>query len=46
MTACTRDSGVTLPDFIRIGEAFDLPTIKIDKKDNLDEQIQKVLKME
>ena len=45
-TACTRDSWVTLPDFIRIGQAFDLPTIKIDSKDNLDEQIQKVLKTE
>lgn len=46
MTACTRDSGVTLPDFMRIWAAFDLPTIKIDKKENLDEQIQNVLKME
>ena len=45
-TACTRESWVTLPDFIRIGQAFDLPTIKIDSKDNLDEQIQKVLKTE
>ncbi len=45
-TACTRDSWVTLPDFIRVGEAFGLPTMKIDSKNNLDEQIQKVLKTE
>lgn len=45
-TACTRDSWVTLPDFIRIGQAFDLPTMKIDSKNNLDEQIQKVLNAE
>ncbi len=45
MTACTRESGVTLPDFIRLGQAFDLPTVRIESKDNLDEQIQKVLDM-
>ena len=45
MTACTRDSGVTLPDFIRLGQAFDLPTVRIETKENLDEQIQKVLDM-
>lgn len=43
MTACIRENGVTFPDFIRLGKAFDLPTVRIEKKENLDEQIQKVL---
>lgn len=46
MTACTRDSGVTFPDFIRLGQAFDLPTVRIESKENLDAQIRKVLSME
>lgn len=44
MTACTTDSGVSLPDFMRVGAAFDLPTIKISDKQNLDSQIQRVLR--
>lgn len=44
MTACTTDSGVTLPDFMRVGAAFDLPTVKIEQKYNLDKQIRDVLK--
>ncbi len=44
MTACTRESGVSIPDFIRVGNAFDIPTIKISEKQNLDKQIQNVLK--
>jgi len=44
MTACSRDSGVSIPDFMRVGAAFDLPTVKISEKYNLDKQIQNVLK--
>lgn len=44
MTACSRDSGVSIPDFMRVGAAFDLPTVKIEQKYNLNSQIQKVLK--
>ena len=44
MTACSRDSGVSIPDFTRVGAAFDLPTVKIEQKYNLDSQIQNVLK--
>ncbi len=43
MTACSRDSGVSIPDFIRVGAAFDLPTVKISDKYKLDSQIQNVL---
>ncbi len=42
-TACTRNSGVTVPDFIKVAKAFELPTSKIDSLENLDEQIQAVL---
>ena len=43
MTACTRQSGVTLPDFIKVGQAFGLKTVKIDTPDNLEQQINHVL---
>lgn len=44
MTACTPQSGVTLPDFIKVGRAFGLPTVRIDTKEDLPRQIQSVLK--
>ncbi|MBQ8848654.1 MAG: thiamine pyrophosphate-binding protein [Candidatus Gastranaerophilales bacterium] len=43
MTACTVNSGVSIPDFIKIGKAFEIETVKIDKLDNLEEQIKNVL---
>ena len=43
MTACTPETGVSCPDFIKIGKAFDLKTIKINKPNNLEIQIQNVL---
>lgn len=43
MTACTTDSGVTLPDFIQVAKSFDLPAVKIDNLNHLDEQIKSVL---
>ena len=43
MTACTRQSGVSLPDFIQVGRAFGLTTCKIDTPHRLEQQIQDVL---
>ena len=43
MTACTVNSGVSIPDFIKIGKAFEIETVKIDKLDSLEEQIKNVL---
>lgn len=43
MTACTTDSGVSLPDFIQVAKSFDLPAVKIDNVNHLDEQIKSVL---
>ena len=45
-TACTADSGVEIPDFIKVGQAFGLKTVKIDKLENLEHQIQDVLNVE
>ena len=45
MTACTRQSGVTLPDFVKLGEVFGLKTARIEKPENLEKQIQDVLNM-
>ena len=45
-TACTRESGVELPDFIKVAQAFGLRTAKIDKLENLEKQIQDVLNTE
>ena len=45
MTACTRQSGVTLPDFVKLGDVFGLQTARIEKAENLEKQIQDVLNM-
>ncbi|MBP5429389.1 MAG: thiamine pyrophosphate-binding protein [Elusimicrobiaceae bacterium] len=42
-TACTTQSGVEIPDFIKLGNAFGFKTIKIDKLEGLEKQIQNVL---
>lgn len=46
MTACGEKSGVSVPDFIKIASAFGLKTAKIEKANNLQEQIKKVLSMD
>lgn len=43
MTACTRTSGVTLPDFIKVAKSFDLPAVRIENKDTAIAEIQKVM---
>ena len=46
MTACTTESGVSIPDFIKLGNAFGIKSVKIASKENLDEQIEEVLQTE
>lgn len=46
MTACGEKSGVSVPDFVKIASAFGLKAAKIEKPDNLEEQIKKVLSMD
>lgn len=46
MTACTRDSGVSIPDFIKIGQAFGYNTAKIQNPENLETQIKNILDTE
>ena len=43
MVASGKESGVSFPDFIKIAEAFSLPTAKISGQNNLIEEIEKVL---
>ena len=43
LTACSKQSGVEIPDFVKIGQAFGLKTVKIDNPNNLETQIQNVL---
>ena len=43
MVASGKESGVSFPDFIKIAEAFSLPTAKINGQNNLIEEIEKVL---
>ena len=45
-TACTRNSGVSIPDFIKIGNAFGIKTYKIDSVEDLDNDIYNVLNLE
>jgi acetolactate synthase-1/2/3 large subunit len=43
MVACSTNSGVSIPDFIKVGNSFGLKTVKIEKLKNLDKQIKDVL---
>ncbi len=43
MTACGEQSGVSIPDFIKIASAFELKTAKIESPENIQNQIQEVL---
>lgn len=43
LTACSTSSGVELPDFIKVAQAFGLNAVRIESPDNLPEQINKVL---
>ena len=43
MTACSVDSGVEIPNFIKLGQVFGFKTFKINSLNNLENKIQKVL---
>ncbi|MCQ2754660.1 MAG: thiamine pyrophosphate-binding protein [bacterium] len=43
MTACTIDSGVEIPNFINLGNAFGFKTIRIYSLENIEEQIKNIL---
>jgi len=42
-TACSTDSGVTIPDYMKIGNAFGIKTVKIDSIENIETKIQNIL---
>jgi len=46
MTACTINSGVEIPDFIKLGQVFGFKVFKIDSLENLENKIQNVLNFE
>lgn len=46
MTACTVDSGVSIPDFVKLGGAFGFRVEKIDSLVGLEEKIEKILNMD
>jgi len=43
MTAAGQDSGVSTPDFVEIGKAFGLKTVRIEKSSELNAKISEVL---
>ncbi|WP_428073255.1 thiamine pyrophosphate-binding protein [Candidatus Avelusimicrobium aviculae] len=43
LTACNKDSGVEVPDFVKVAQAFGLPAVRIVKNDELADKIQEVL---
>ena len=45
-TACSTDSGVSVPDFIKVAQAFGLKTKRIENPQAMNEEIKSVLKEE
>ncbi len=43
LTGCNKASGVEVPDFVKVAQAFDLPAVRIGKNDELAGKIQEVL---
>lgn len=43
VVGCGPDSGVTFPDFVKLGEAFGFPVSRISRHDEMGEAISKVL---
>lgn len=43
LTACNKDSGVEVPDFVKVAQAFGLPAVRIVKNDELADKIKEVL---
>ena len=43
LTACNKTSGVEVPDFIQVAQAFGLPAVRIHTNDELPGKIQEVL---
>jgi len=43
LVACSANSGVSVPDFAKIAAAFELPSVKIENSDNLENEIKAAL---
>ena len=43
LTACTKESGVSFPDFVKIGTAFGIKSVKIEKPEQMEGQIRKYI---
>lgn len=43
MTACTRDSGVILPNFTKLAKTLGFKTVKVDKLKNMEQKVKEVL---
>ena len=43
LTGCNKASGVEVPDFVKVAQAFGLPAVRIEKNDELAGKIQEVL---
>jgi len=43
LTACSKDTGVSMPDFIKVAQAFDLPVKRIEDQESLKLELEKVL---
>lgn len=43
LVACSPNSGVSVPDFAKIAAAFELPSVKIENSDNLENEINAAL---
>lgn len=45
LTGCNKNSGVEVPDFVQVAQAFGLPAVRINTNDELAGKIQEVLNM-
>ncbi|WP_428061400.1 thiamine pyrophosphate-binding protein [Candidatus Avelusimicrobium stercoris] len=45
LTGCNVQSGVEVPDFVKVAEAFGLPAVRINKNSELADKLQQVLAM-
>ena len=45
LVGCNKQSGVEVPDFVQIAQAFGLPAVRVERNEELEDKIRQVLQM-
>lgn len=46
LMGCNKDTGLSFPDMLKIGAAYDIPAVRINSQERLKEQVQEIVEAE